>query len=100
VENFPRLYNITMSQNCSVAEVISSNFRSVRFRRNIWGETASMWVKVIQLCENVILSQEEDSVRWVLTKSGVFSVQSMYLVLKLSQVKWPHRKLWFIRVPS
>jgi hypothetical protein len=45
------------------------------------------------------LSEEEDTRRWPLTKSGTFSVQSMYLPLKLSSVKWPHRILWFIRAP-
>lgn len=23
----------------------------------------------------------------------------MYLAIKISQVKWPHKKMWFIRVP-
>jgi hypothetical protein len=46
-----------------------------------------------------VLTEEDDSLRWTLSSSGVFSVTSMYIALKVSRVKWPHRKFWFVRVP-
>ena len=43
--------------------------------------------------------EEEDRCKWLLTKSGSFSVKSMYLALKLGSVKWKHEGVWLTRVP-
>jgi hypothetical protein len=67
--------------------------------RVLWGEAASLWRSLQEDCAGVVLSEEEDGLVWKLTNSGVFTVHSMYLAFKMSQVKWPHRKLWFVRVP-
>lgn len=96
---FPRLYNLTFNHKISVARVFDKGWGCIRFRRTLWGETAVMWEQLQNLCADVVLTDDEDSLSWTLTKSGIFSVQSMYLALKISQVKWPHRKLWFVRVP-
>jgi hypothetical protein len=60
---------------------------------------AAMWIQIQILCVGVSLTESTDSLVSTLTKSSSFSVKSMYLALKMSQVKWPHRKLWFIRAP-
>lgn len=46
-----------------------------------------------------MLSDEQDSCKWLANKTGVFFVQSIYLTLKSAQVKWSRRKMWAVRVP-
>lgn len=65
----------------------------------MWGDTADLWHELKGICSNVILNEQEDKRSWLLTKSGKFSVRSLYLALKTDQVAWPHRKLWQARIP-
>ena len=96
---FPRLYNLSHSKNVSVAKVMSEGWSVLNFRRNLWGDLAMMWTDLKELCRGVSLTNAEDKCRWTLTKSGQFSVKSLYNALKISLVKVPYRKLWFIKVP-
>jgi hypothetical protein len=57
-----------------------------------------MWGLLQSDCFAVSLSPK-DALIWKLTNSRVFYIYSMYLGLKVCQVKLPHRKLWFVRVP-
>ena len=73
--------------NISVSRVFSEGWGCLKFRRNSWDELADadMWYGLKE-CENVILTDEEDKCRRLLTKSGIFSVNSMYLAFKKAQV--------------
>jgi hypothetical protein len=80
---FPRLY-FTFSVNFTVAE----GWGCIRFRRVLFGETAKLWSDLKNLCEHVRLSKDEDSCRWLLlTKKEIFSVKSLYTLLKTQQVQ-------------
>ena len=98
-ERFSRLYNLTFSKNVLVAAVLNTNWVAIKFRRVLWGETALMWQNLKDLCAHIRLVEEEDRCKWLLTKSGSFSVKSMYLALKLGSVKWKHEGVWLTRVP-
>ena len=98
-QRFSRLYNLTLSKNVLIAEVFETNWTNIKFRRTLWGETAAMWQELQTLCMGVSLVEGEDRCRWVLTKSGNFSVKSTYLALKLRSVKWSHRNIWAVRAP-
>ena len=39
---FNRFYNLGFSKNILVSDVFETNWYVIRFRRNLWGETASM----------------------------------------------------------
>jgi hypothetical protein len=51
------------------------------------GETIILWNQLKDMCGQVILTYEKDSSRWILEKSGKFKVKSLYLALKLKNVK-------------
>lgn len=51
------------------------------------------------MCRGIKLCECENSCRWLLTKYGKFTVNSMYLALKMGEVKWPHRNVWLVRIP-
>jgi hypothetical protein len=42
---------------------------------------AAMWIQIQILCVGVSLTESTDSLVWTLTKSGSFSVKSMYLAM-------------------
>ena len=48
-----------------------------------------------RLCGERVLLDEEDRVRWLVSKDGNFSVKSLYEVLKLdSSVCFPMKIIW------
>ena len=75
---FPRLYKLTFRQNITVAKAFEQDFNCIRFRRCLYGETLDMWNKLLDMCSQVVLSEEPDKVKWLLTSSGQFSVKSPY----------------------
>ena len=79
---FSRLYALTFSNNISVAMVFGEGWGCMRFRRTLWGVRADLWKQIQNVCVDVRLTTEEDSLVWMLSKSGIFSVQSMYLAVK------------------
>ena len=86
---FPRLYNLTFCQHVTVAKVFNQDFDCIRFRRCLYGETLTMWNELLDMCSQVTLSEEPDRVKWLLTKSGSFSVKSLYHYLIARVVAFP-----------
>lgn len=58
-----------------------------------------MWPQLQDSCRGIVLTDENHKCRWILNKSGNFSVYSLYVMLKMAQVKCPLRKFWYINVP-
>lgn len=58
-----------------------------------------MWYELKEICSKVVLNDQEGKCTWLLTKSGSFSVRSLYLALKTDQAAWPHRTLWCAKIP-
>ena len=96
---FPRLYNLTFCQHVTVAKVFNQDFDCIRFRRCLYGETLTMWNELLDMCSQVTLSEEPDRVKWLLTKSGSFSVKSLYHYLIARVVAFPFKLLWRLRIP-
>ena len=98
-QSFPRLYNICYSHDVTVNRVIESNFDCLKFRRFLREETKDMWCNLIDTCSHVRLTNSSDRVRWLLTRSGTFSVKSLYSFLIAKRVSIPYRKLWNLKLP-
>lgn len=96
---FPRLYNLTYKHFVSIAEVVHSDWGCIRFRRALREETRMMWIELLQLCGDIELNNEQDRCFWKLTKSGVFSVGSLYKFIKDRQVQIAYKDLWKLRIP-
>jgi mannosylglycoprotein endo-beta-mannosidase len=90
---FPRLYNLTFTQNVTAAKVFSQDVNRIRFRRCLYGESLEMWNS------NIVLSQGPDRLSWILTKSEVFSVKSRYTYLVARRVMFPYKMIWRMRIP-
>jgi hypothetical protein len=57
-----------------------------------------MWNNLVELCSQVRLTDKPDKVRWLLTRSGDFSVKSLYLYLSARRVNFPYKVLWKLRI--
>jgi hypothetical protein len=97
--SFPRLYNLCFSHFITVHTVFSKGFDMLKFRRFLREETKVMWCKLLDVCSQVQLKDEPDRVSWLLTKSGTFSVKSMYSFLVAKKVNFPYKTMWTLKLP-
>ena len=95
---FPHLYAISNDQNITVRDALGSSISSLSFRRNIVGPKLVEWENVRTLCDNVVLSDEDDQLVWLLTASKQFPVKSFYSAMQ-SVGSVPHRFLWKVKIP-
>ena len=58
-----------------------------------------MWNELLDMSSQVTLSEEAHKVKWLLTKSGSFSVKSLYHYLIARVVAFPFKLLWRLRIP-
>ena len=58
-----------------------------------------MWAEFKALCPGIQLTEIEDKCFWTLSKSGKFTVRSLYSNLKTEHVLWRHSKMWEARIP-
>jgi hypothetical protein len=96
---YPSLYNIVMHKNVSDHSVLSSRPLNIGFRRTLDG---SKWDEWMHLCNRLILvhlNDEPDRFVWKLTKSGIFTVKSMYEDLMNYHEHFPTKYLWKLKVP-
>ena len=63
------------------------------------GRVVEIWNKLKEYCKGVRLTDTEGRCVWFLTNYGTFSVRSLYVTLKKSQVKVPYRKVWYVKTP-
>uniref|UniRef100_A0A453J640 Uncharacterized protein n=1 Tax=Aegilops tauschii subsp. strangulata TaxID=200361 RepID=A0A453J640_AEGTS len=72
------LYNIAQRKEVSVATVLGSIPLNIQFRRSVIGERWDRWLHLVRRLMEVNLSDVPDTLQWKLSRSGVFSVKSMY----------------------
>jgi hypothetical protein len=59
----------------------------------------SQWLYLVARVSNVVLVDDKDYFKWLLTKSGFFTVRSMYLDGIDTHTLFQHRKVWKWKVP-
>jgi hypothetical protein len=59
---FPVLFDLAYDKDVSVNEVFTSNFESLTFRRRIVGNLRLLFDELINCCNQVILSDQEDKI--------------------------------------
>lgn len=62
---FPRLFDITFTKQISLQEVKAGGPEVILFGRTLIDETADQWAQVLALLDQVTLSSDSDSVRYV-----------------------------------
>ena len=48
----------------------------------------------------MLLRQGEDQITWTLTANGIFSVKSIYNVMIINDIGYPHKFMWKARIPQ
>jgi hypothetical protein len=72
---------------------------NIGFRQALSGTRANSWIHLCTRLMDVQLTTQPDHFKWGLTKSGLFTVKSMYLDYMDDHTKYLHKYLWKIKVP-
>ena len=96
---YPSLYNIVRERHATVSKVSASSPLNISFRWALLDNKLLEWLNLVAKISNVQLVGGSDFFRWKLTKSGLFSVRSMYLHLIDTQPPFLRRTLWKIKIP-
>ena len=96
---YPSLYRIAQRREVFVATVFQSIPLNIQFRRSLAGNCWEEWLRLVRRLMEVQLSQQPDELRWKLTRSGVFTVKSMYIDVINSNSIHTSKHVWDIKVP-
>ena len=96
---YPSLYNIVQDRHATVSKVLATRLLNISFRRALVDKKLLEWLNLVAQISNVELVDGLDYFRWNLTKSGLFSVRSLYLHLIDTPPPFLHKKLWKIKIP-
>jgi hypothetical protein len=97
-EKFPQLFEICLDQVLTVAEAAVLNWQ-FRYRRWMDPLIQSQWRCMRDKLAMVALNSEHDKAKWSLTKSGTFSVKSLYNKLSAVGVDRSFKQLWKAKIP-
>ena len=98
-EQYPSLYNIVRRKDVSVAHVFTNDHLNIQFQRSLSGANWEAWLHLVQCLISIQLSQDDDSFKWNLTESGLFSVKPMYADLMNGHTRFLRKYLWKLKVP-
>jgi hypothetical protein len=98
-QQYPSLYNIVHAKQASVATVMGQLPLNIGFRQAITGNREVSWTHLCSRLINIHLTTQPDTFVWKLTKSGIFSVKSMYLDYMDDHTKFLRKYIWKIKVP-
>jgi hypothetical protein len=96
---YKNLYDICECRGITVHEALLERWSNLKFRRTLTDNVLQMWESLIAECAVVVLSDENDTVKWKLDPKG-FSVRSMYRALKWRSFGFPFKFLWKVKVPA
>ena len=96
---YPSLYRIVQRRDVFVASVFQSTPLNIQFQRTLAGNRWEEWLRLVRRLMEVQLSQQPDELRWKLTKSGVFTVKSMYIDVINSNSIPTSKHVWDVKVP-
>ena len=98
-DRYPSLYNIVRDPHATVEKIMATQPLNISFRRTLLGPKLRDWSNLVPQIAPFNLVDGSDSFRWNLTKSGLFTVRSMYLHLINTHHPFRHKKIWKIKVP-
>ena len=97
---FPSLFNIVRNKNVLVAEVLTNAPPvNLEFRRSLVGSKWTAWLQLVQKLMTASLTPNDDSFRWRLTSSGIFSVKSLYADYLNGHTPFLRKYIWKLKVP-
>jgi hypothetical protein len=72
---------------------------NVSFRRALVDNNLNAWNNLVAQLDNVEIVEGSDSFRWDFTRTGMFSVKSMYSYLIDASPPFQHKKIWKLNIP-
>jgi hypothetical protein len=67
---YPSLYHKVWDRHVTVSKVMSSRPLNISSRRSLVDNNLSQWLYVVARVSNVVLVDDKDYFKWLLTKSG------------------------------
>jgi exonuclease III len=98
-DRYPSLYNIARDRHATVSKVMSSSPLNISFRRSLVDNNLREWLNLVAQVSYVVLVDGKDYFKWPLTKTGLFTVRSMYLNAIDTHPPFQHRKIWKWKIP-
>ena len=98
-EQYPSLYNVVRQPHNTVAEVMQTTPLNISFRRSLVGDKLRDWLQLVASLTNINLRVGTDHFKWQLTKSGQFTVRSMYLHMLDQHPPFRHKLIWKLKIP-
>ena len=94
----PILFELCENKNISVAQAL--NGTQISLRRWLFDDLRSTWETIWLDAVNFWLTSNVDSVLWLIGKSSIFSVKSVYNALTKSSSGTCHKKIWKGKIPE
>uniref|UniRef100_A0A453GIK3 Uncharacterized protein n=1 Tax=Aegilops tauschii subsp. strangulata TaxID=200361 RepID=A0A453GIK3_AEGTS len=76
---YPTLYRIVHRRDALVATSMQATPLNIQFRRVLVGNRWEAWLHLVRRLMEVQLQNQPDQLCWKLTRSGHFTVKSMYI---------------------
>jgi hypothetical protein len=94
------LHLILNEQNKAFAELWDGTQLKCLFRRCVDRRVFQLWDEVVSLASSITLTEEEDEPIWQFNSTGVYSSQSLYVVINFRGVQPVYvPAVWKIIVP-
>ena len=88
-----------LQRDALVATIMQSIPLNIQFRRVLIGDRWEAWLHLVSRLMEVQLSQQPDQLCWKLTRSGEFTVKSMYIDVINSSAIPSSKHVWKVKVP-
>ena len=98
-DRYPSLYNIVRDPHATVEKAMATQPLNISFRRALMDNKLVEWQDLVAQIAHVNLVDGTDTFRWNLTKSGLYSVRSLYLHLINTQPPFQHKMIWKLKIP-
>jgi hypothetical protein len=96
---YPNLYNIVRDPHTIVSKVMDTSPLNISFRRALVDNKLREWINLVARISHVQLVEGSHHFKWSLTKSGLFTIRSLYPHLIDTQPPFRHGKIWKMRIP-
>lgn len=97
---YPGLYNINFDHEISIAEAINKGWDNFTFIRTLIVDSLDLWNSLNNRCEAIRMYGGKDKPMWMLTNDRNCSVKSLYIFLIKTDLGYPQKFLWKVKVPA
>ena len=90
---YPPLYFINNDHGISVRDAIDKGWGQFSFSRSLFGEFGNLWMRLKDICEEVLMYGGRHRPMWMLTADKKLTIKSLYLYLIKTNAGFPQKFL-------